>query len=101
VSQVTLRFVATRVSAIAPIAMSLAALALLLLVLATGVGVAHDGDEGTAAHLWQLLMAGQLPVVGYFIVRWLPSAPHERLVVLAAQLGAGLAAAAPVFLLHL
>jgi hypothetical protein len=101
VSQVTLRFVATRASAIVPIAMSLAALALFLLVLATGFGVSHDGDEGTAAHLWQLLMAGQLPVIGYFVLRWLPSAPHEILVVLAAQLGAGLAAAAPVFLLHL
>ena len=99
--QVTLRFVATRASALVPIAMSLLALGVLVLALGTGFGVSHDGDEGTAAHLWQLLMAGQLPVICYFLLRWLPAAPHEGFVVLAAQLGAGLAAAAPVFLLHL
>jgi hypothetical protein len=46
-------------------------------------------------------MAGQLPVVAYFALRWLPVAPREALTVLAVQLAAGLTAAAPVFLLHL
>jgi len=101
VTQVTLRFVATRASAILPIAMSAAALGLLVLAMATGFGVSPNGDEGTAAHLWQLLMVGQLPAIGYFFLRWLPSAPREGMIVLAVQLGAGLAAAAPVLLLHL
>ena len=97
----TLRFVATRTSAFVPIAMSAGALAVLAWALLVGVTHPADGDEGTAAHLWQLLMAGQLPVILYFVFRWLPAAPREGLIVLTAQVSAGLAAAAPVFLLHL
>ena len=81
--------------------MSLAAIGLLVAALMFGFGRSPDGDEGTAAHLWQLLMAGQLPVIAYFALRWLPTAPREGATVLAAQAVAALAAAAPVFLLHL
>ena len=89
-----------RPSALIPIAMSMAALAIVLghIVL---VGTAREADEGTAAHLWQLLMAGQLPVIGVFAITWLPRQPKHALIVLALQLVAGLAAAAPVFLLDL
>ncbi len=97
----TLRFVATRASAFVPIMMSTAALTVLAWALLFGAAHPPGADEGTAAHLWQLLMAGQLPVILYFALRWLPTAPRPGLIVLAAQLGAGLAAAAPVFLLHL
>jgi hypothetical protein len=97
----TVRFVATRASAIVPIAMSLAALGVLAAALLLGWGQSRDGDEGTAAHLWQLLMAGQLPVIAYFALRWLSVAPREGVIVLTAQIGAAFAAAAPVFLLHL
>ena len=48
-------------SALLPLAMSLAALALVLGRVAI-YGVAREADEGAVAHLWQLLMAGQLPV---------------------------------------
>ena len=49
-------------SALIPIAMSLAALAMTLGYLAIfGVAAAHEPDEGTAAHIFQLLMAGQVP----------------------------------------
>ena len=81
--------------------MSLAAIGLLVAALLFGFGRSPDGDEGTAAHLWQLLMAGQLPVIAYFALRWLPTAPREGAMVLATQLVSLLAAAAPVFLLHL
>ena len=81
--------------------MSIAALGVLLLALTTGFGRSPNADEGAAAHLWQLLMAGQIPVIAYFALRWLPAAPREGIAVLAAQLASGLAAAAPVFLLHL
>jgi hypothetical protein len=55
-------------SAFLPIAMSLMALALLggayIYGRATGQGVlVPEPDEGSIAHLWQLLMAGQLPVL--------------------------------------
>jgi hypothetical protein len=64
-------------SALLPIGMSLAALALVLAHLAI-FGVVREADEGAAAHLWQLLMAGQLPLVLYFAVKWLPHAPVPR-----------------------
>ena len=87
-------------SAYVPLVMSGAALAIVLGYLAVN-GVVREPDEGTAAHLWQLLMAGQVPIVAFFAIRWLPKAPRQALPVLALQAGAGLAALAPVFFLHL
>ena len=87
-------------SAFLPLAMSLAALATVL-IYASVNGVVREPDENAAAHVWQLLMAGQLPLVLFFAIKWLPEAPRQALSVLALQAGAGLAAAAPVFLLHL
>jgi len=86
-------------SAFLPIAMSLFAVAVVVTHIAL-FGTARQPDEGTAAHLWQLLMAGQLPIVAFFAFRWLPQAPRYALPVLALQVGAALAALAPVYLLH-
>ena len=83
-------------SALLPIAMSIAALVLVLSHVAL-FGVVHETDEGTAAHLWQLLMAGQLPVVAYFALKWLPQAPGQALAVLLLQAVAALAACVPVY----
>jgi hypothetical protein len=83
-------------SALIPLAMSVAALALVLGHVAI-FGVVREADEGTAAHLWQLLMAGQLPIVAYFGLKWLPRAPEQALRVLALQAVAGLGAGAPVY----
>ena len=85
-------------SALAPLLMSLAGLALVL-VHAARYGVVHEADEGTSAHLFQILMAGQLPIVALFAVKWLPESPGPALVVLVLQAGAGIAAFASVFLL--
>lgn len=87
-------------SAYLPIAMSLAALATVALHVVR-FGAARQPDEGAAAHIWQLLMAAQLPIIAYFGIKWLPRAPGEALSVLALQIGAVLAALAPVFLLEL
>ncbi|MFY9615921.1 MAG: hypothetical protein WAT58_11040 [Candidatus Dormiibacterota bacterium] len=89
-----------RPSALIPLAMSFAALSLALGHIAI-FGVVRETDEGAAAHLWQLLMAGQLPIIGFFALRWLGRTPGPALLVLALQLVAGLAAAAPVYLLKL
>jgi len=86
-------------TAIIPLAMSLAALGVVLIHIAVA-GVAREPDEGTAAHLWQLLVAGQIPVIALFAVMWLPRAPREALLVLGMQAAAVVAAAAPVFLLN-
>jgi len=87
-------------SALLPLAMSLAALALALGHIGL-YGVTHEADEGAAAHIWQLLMAGQVPVLGFFAIRWLPRTPRQALGVLALQLVAALSALAPVYLLKL
>ena len=87
-------------SAFLPVAMSLAALAVVLGHVAM-FGVVREADEGTAAHIWQLLMAAQAPIVAYFAIKWLPRNPREALLILALQAVAGLAALAPVFILQL
>jgi hypothetical protein len=80
--------------------MSLTALAVVLGHIAI-YGAAREADEGAAAHIWQLLMAGQVPVVAFFAIRWLPRAPRAALGVLALQAGAVLASMAPVFYFNL
>ena len=32
-------------------------------------GLVREPDEGSIAHLWQLLMAGQLPILAYFAIK--------------------------------
>jgi hypothetical protein len=93
-------------SAFLPVAMSLTALAVvgvaaIYSILHYGHGLVREPDEGTAAHLWQILMAGQLPVLLFFAIKWLPRAPRQTLYVLALQAGAALASMAPVFFLNL
>jgi hypothetical protein len=78
--------------------MSVLALAIVVVYVAI-YGTARQADEGTAAHLWQLLMAAQIPFIAFFAITWLPRAPRQALSGLALQLSAGLAAAVPVFLL--
>jgi len=86
-------------SAFLPVAMSLGALATVLGFLALH-GPAPQPDEGAAAHIWQILMAGQIPIVLFFVIKWVPQSPRQAVPILALQVGAGLAAMAPVFLLH-
>jgi hypothetical protein len=86
-------------SAFLPVAMSLGALATVLMFAALH-GTAPQADEGAAAHIWQLLMAAQAPIVLYFAIKWVPESPRQAVPILALQVGAALAAMAPVFLLH-
>jgi hypothetical protein len=92
-------------SAEIPLGLALAALALVLGRLVYGalfhVPLAPAADEGAVAHLWQLLMAGQLLALAFFAVKWLPRLPRQAAGVLALEMGAALAAMAPVYFLHL
>ena len=76
-----------------------AAVAIVLIHL-TFVGAAPQTDEGAEAHLWQLLMAGQIPIVVFFAFTRLSRNPQAALSVLGLQAAAALAALAPVYLLH-
>ncbi|MEO6052042.1 MAG: hypothetical protein ABIP78_12035 [Pyrinomonadaceae bacterium] len=81
-----------------PILMSIAALMLVLGHVAM-YGIVHEEDEGTPAHLFQLLMAAQVLVIGFFMAKWLPREPGPTLQVLALQAVAMFAAFAAVFFL--
>ena len=87
-------------SAFIPVAMSVAALILVLLSIVI-FGASREPDEGATAHLWQLLVAGQLPVMAFFAIKWLPRTPRPALAVLALQAVVFLAALAPVYILEL
>jgi hypothetical protein len=95
----TVRALMRQPSGYLPVAMSLGALAMIVWFVAAH-GVVHQPDEGAQAHLWQLLVAGQVPLIAYFAYRWVSIARRPALVVLALQ-GAALVllAVAPLWLL--
>lgn len=86
-------------SAFLPVALSLGAVAVVIAQLLL-VGSAPQPDEGTAAHVWQLLMAVQVPIIAYFAIRYLPRNPRSTALILALQVLAIIVACAPVLLLH-
>lgn len=75
------RVVAKQPSAILPLAVSAAALGVVLAHVAL-FGIVHEKDEGAAAHIWQLLIAGDLPLIVFFAVKWLPRAAKQAVAVL-------------------
>ncbi|MEO8736955.1 MAG: hypothetical protein ABI380_10490 [Edaphobacter sp.] len=85
-------------SAFIPVAMSLTALLVMLIAPALS-GDLHSKDEGHTAHFWQILMAGQIPAVWFFAIKWLRRAPRQTLKVLGLEVGGVLANIAAVFLL--
>lgn len=92
--------VVSQPSAFIPMAMSLTALAVVLGHVAI-YGAVREADEGAVAHIWQLLMGLQLPILAFFAIKWLPKAPKQTLIVLGMQAGAALASMAPVFFFNL
>ncbi len=95
--------VTRQASAFLPLIMSAAALLAVLGHVAVygAVGAVREADEGATAHIWQILIAGQVPVMAYFLFRWLRRAPRQTLGVFALQAGAALANVAAVFFLGL
>lgn len=91
---------ARKPSAFLPIVMSLCALAFVLGAIALN-GVQHEADEGAVAHMWQLLMAGQLPILAFFAFKWPVRDRKAGLSILALQLIGFGAALLPVWILRL
>jgi len=87
-------------SAFLPLIMSLLALSLVIGHIAI-FGIVRGTDEGTAAHIWQLLMVGQIPIIALFAIKYLPRKPKQALPILMLQIAAIVAACAPVFILEL
>jgi hypothetical protein len=78
---------ARRPSGFIPVLMSLTALAIVIASLAT-MGPVRPTDEGAAAHIFQLLLVGEVPVLVFFVVRWLPRDIRAALTILAIQAAA-------------
>lgn len=87
-----------RPSALLPVIMSAFVVGMVLVHYAM-YGIVEETDEGTPAHIFQLLMAAQVPLIGYFILRWLPEEPAQGARVLALQCAAAVAAFASVYFL--
>lgn len=87
-------------SAITPIIMSLLALAVVLIAMSIGAAK-PEPDENAGAHIWQLLMAGQLPFLAWFAWRWLRQDLRAGLAILGVQVAAFGAALLPVWMLGL
>jgi hypothetical protein len=64
--------------------MSLVALSMIPLHLARA-GNVRETDEGTEAHVFQLLIVAEVPIVLFFASKWLPRFPRAAMGVLALQ----------------
>jgi hypothetical protein len=62
-------------------------------------GLVSQVDEGTEAHLFQLLTPVQLVVMGYFALTWLPRAPRVAFPILVLQAAAAAAVFVAVYLI--
>lgn len=60
-------------------------------------GIVREKDEGTGAHLFQIWLALEPFMVGFFAVKWLPRAPKPVLLILALQVVAALLPISVVF----
>jgi hypothetical protein len=87
--------------AILPLLMTLTVVAAGLIHAAQVGGFVREADEGTAAHLFQILMPAQIPIIAIFAATQLPRRPTWTRVILVLQIGAAVALFAAVFSLRL
>lgn len=89
-----------RPSAFLPLAISTGFLCFFAAAYAQGTLVRRP-DEGTGAHLFQLLMPLNLLVMLFFALTWVPKKPSAALPILTLQAAGALAVLAVVFFHHL
>lgn len=87
-------------SAFLPIMLSLVAF-LLAITQVIFFGAVHQTDEGVAAHIWQLAMVIQMPIIFFFAIKYLPHQAKSASRVLLLQILAVMAALMPVLLFRL
>ena len=81
-----------------PFAMSIIAISMVL-VNAAIFGIVEEADEGTAAHLFQLLLILQLPFIAFLAISWLAHAPIHTLKFIALQVPVAFAAMVAAYFL--
>lgn len=94
------RMQVNRWAGVAPLLLSGAAFALVLFAVETG-WERNLPDEGAAAHIFQLLIAAELPFIALFLWTADRARPSAIRWMLAAQLAAIMIALGPVALFHL
>jgi hypothetical protein len=87
--------------AVLPPVMTLTVVAAGVMEAAHAGGFVRQPDEGTAAHLFQILMPAQIPIIAVFAATQLPRHPRWAVWILALQIGLALALFALVFSLQL
>jgi hypothetical protein len=88
-----------RPSGFLPIIMSAIVGSLIVIQLAR-FGSSPQADEGTGARLFQILMPLQVPIIGFFALKWLPRDRVPALEVLAIQCSAAIAVVSTVLFLR-
>jgi hypothetical protein len=78
--------------------MSIIALVMVLVHFAI-FSIVDENDEGTAAHIFQLLIVAQIPFIAFLAFSWLVIAPRLTLFFIVLQASAALAAIVAVFFL--
>ena len=81
-----------------PLVMSFVALTMVLVHFAI-FGIVEETDEGTVAHIFQLLILAQAPFILFLAFKWLASFPKQALFFILLQLSAALTAIVAVFFL--
>jgi len=79
-----LKTIIKKPSALIPLTMALIALGIVLGHFAL-YGNLHETDEGAAAHIFQILIAAQVPFILFFAIKWLPRSPKESIKILILQ----------------
>jgi hypothetical protein len=62
-------------------------------------GIVEETDEGTAAHIFHLLIVAQLPFIAFLAFKWLTPDPRQALFFIVLHVSAVLAAIVAVFFL--
>lgn len=83
-------------SAVIPIVMSGTALAVVVAAI-TLFGARREPDEGIAGHIFQILIVGQLPFLGWFAFNWLKREFKSAISVIGLQVAAIAIALFPVW----
>jgi hypothetical protein len=91
----------THLSAWLPLALTAAMLGVFYLALTGAIPPGPTGDEGTAAHLFQIWLVLEVVLIAFFAIRWLPRSSKDTLLILVLQLCGVFAVCFPVWYLHL
>ncbi len=98
---ITMNTLIKKPSAWIPLGMSASALLLVLGYVGLFGVQKSTGDESAVARLFQFLLAGQVPIVGYFGVKWFPKHQKQALQIIAAQILAALILFLTIFFLEM